>query len=127
MGSPSSTSAGERRVPDDDERIDGEVIDPALPVAISVRRPRRHDDDDEALGPHTFETLKYEPVVVRASGFLYRGILIGADETDLYLKSETRWVVLPLDRVTSVKQDDASRRPMGGPAWMSDDDGDGAS
>jgi hypothetical protein len=101
---------------------DEDEVDPALPVALSAQR-HRPDDDDE-LRPHTFETLKYEQVVVRASGFLYRGTLIGADESDLYLKTVTRWVVLPLDHVTSVKPDDASRRPLGLPGWLDDDDDD---
>jgi hypothetical protein len=99
---------------------DEDEIDPALPVPLSAQR-RRADDDDE-LRPHTFETLKYEQVLVRASGFLYRGTLIGADESDLYLKTETRWVVLPLDRVTSVAPDDARDRPLGLPSWLDDED-----
>lgn len=105
-------------MPDDEEP----EIDPALPVALTAQRRRAFEPEDDELRPHTFEALKYEKVVVRASGFTYRGTLIGADESDLYLKSETRWVVLPLDRVTSVAADDAPSRPLGGPAWLEADD-----
>jgi hypothetical protein len=42
-------------------------------------------------------------VVVRANGFIYRGILVGADENDLYLKGELRYLVLPLATVTSLE------------------------
>lgn len=42
-------------------------------------------------------------VVVRANGFIYRGVLVGADENDLYLKGELRYLVLPLASVTGLE------------------------
>ena len=56
----------------------------------------------------SFEDWKYKRVVVIASGFIYRGVLLGADETDLYLKGEFRYLVLPMEKVNSI-------RPEGGP------------
>ena len=75
-------------------------IDPALPVALAATRPKRREPEE--LSRHDFARLKGQEVLVHASGFQYRGVLVGADETELYLRSETRWWVLPLERVTSV-------------------------
>ena len=76
---------------------------------------REPQNQEPSLRAHTFEALKYDDVLVRASGFHYRGQLIGADEEDLYLKTATRWVVLPLERITSIHVDDGASRPLGLP------------
>lgn len=93
---------------------DEPLVDSALPVALAATRPRRGDEPHE-LHTWSFEPLRGKIVDVRASGFDYRGELVGADETELYLRTETRWVVLPLDRVTSVEPADQRPRPLGGP------------
>lgn len=80
------------------------------------------DDDPAAF---TFESLKGERVVVRANGFVYRGVLIGADEGELYLRGEMRWVVLPLADISDVQPDRARDWPLGG--WRprgQDDEGE---
>ena len=46
-------------------------------------------------------------VEVKAQGVLYRGRLAGADEEFIYLKGETTWITLPVERVSAV-------RPEGG-------------
>lgn len=51
----------------------------------------------------SFEALRFKQVIVISSGFIYRGELMGADETDLYLKGPLRYLVLPMDRVTSIR------------------------
>ncbi|HOX44737.1 MAG TPA: hypothetical protein PK668_14155 [Myxococcota bacterium] len=48
------------------------------------------------------EELRWRQVLVRASGIVYRGVLIGADDDDVYLKGELRYLVLPMERVTSI-------------------------
>lgn len=94
----------------DDE--DDDVPPDALPAGFAVTvAPRERTE----LARHTFESLKGEKVIVRANGFLYRGVLIGADEGELYLRGEMRWVVLPLAYVTDVVKDDAKDVPLGGP------------
>jgi len=50
----------------------------------------------------SFEDWKYKRVVVIASGFVYRGVLLGVDESDVYLKGEFRYLVLPMEKVTSI-------------------------
>lgn len=47
-------------------------------------------------------------VEVRAHGVTYTGELVGADEDTLYLKCQTSWVTIPMDRVSSLKPKDKS-------------------
>ena len=72
------------------------------------------DDDDKKPKPYDFAALKGVAVVVRANGFTYRGVLIGADDSDLYLRGEMRYLVLPLGDVTSVSPEKPPR-PLGLP------------
>lgn len=91
---------------EDDEALD------AIPAAFAIKvEPRARTE----LARHTFESLKGEKVIVRANGFIYRGLLVGADEGELYLRGEMRWVVLPLAHITGVVKDDAKDMPLGGP------------
>lgn len=76
-----------------------------VPSSFSITRPLRRDDDDKRLGAFSFERLRRKPVIVRANGFTVRGTLHGVDETDLYLRGELRWFVLPLTSITSVIKD----------------------
>jgi hypothetical protein len=104
---------------DDDE--DAAPLD-AVPASFAVTIAPR---DRAEVGRHTFESLKNEKVVVRANGFIYRGLLVGADEGELYLRGEMRWWVLPLAHVTDVAKDDARDTPLGGPErWEPKDAGD---
>lgn len=77
-------------------------------------------DDGIPVKPHSFGGLRGQAVIVRANGFLYRGTLVGADEAELYLRGEFRWVVLPLASVTDVRVDDTRDVPLGWPreAWV---------
>jgi len=61
------------------------------------------DKQSELLQRFSFDKLRFKKIDVMSSGVLYRGILIGADESDIYLKGALRWLILPLDRVTSIK------------------------
>jgi hypothetical protein len=51
--------------------------------------------------------LRLKAVLVRANGLTYRGILLGADEDEVYLKGELRYLALPMERITSIKSADA--------------------
>lgn len=59
--------------------------------------------DDAIPRAFTFEQLRFKQVEVMADGILYRGMLIGADEYDLFIKGRLRWLILPLDKITSVR------------------------
>ena len=64
---------------------------------------------DKDAKQHSFEEMRNKPVTVQSAGMTYRGLFIGADENNLYLRSEHRWIILPMDRITSVQL--ASDRP----------------
>jgi hypothetical protein len=85
-----------------DKNGDDEDLAPIVPAAFSETVSRRERFE---LKPYTFEGLKGERVVVRANGFEYRGVLIGADEGELYLRGELRYIVLPLEHVTHVERE----------------------
>lgn len=93
---------------DDDEIVGPDSVPAGFAVTVASR-------ERTELARHTFESLKGEKVIVRANGFLYRGVLVGADEGELYLRGEMRWVVLPLAHITDVVKDDAKDVPLGGP------------
>lgn len=89
---------------DDEDPAADPPLDPAVPVEGAQTRPRRDLKSHDALGAWDFEGLKRQFVEVIASGFLYRGTLVGADERELYLRGITRWWVIPLDRVSEVRR-----------------------
>ncbi len=51
------------------------------------------------------ERLKGKPVIIDYNGLTYKGVLSGADETDLYLQTATDWVTLPMAEISSVRED----------------------
>ena len=79
-----------------DGMSEDDVLEQLVPAAFLVVG---HEREDGVLRAHSFETLRGQLVVVDAAGFLYRGLLVGADEEELYLRGETRWWVLPLATV----------------------------
>lgn len=95
-----------------DEDDDG--LEDAVPAAFSRTVTRRTHDD---LEPFSFEGLRGASVVVRANGFTYRGVLVGADEGEIYLRGELRYIVLPLSSVTGVRVERAEA-PLGLPVTM---------
>jgi hypothetical protein len=50
------------------------------------------------------ETLKGQSVEVIYNTVLYRGTLVGASETELYLQTSMDWVSLPLAGITQVRR-----------------------
>lgn len=87
-----------------DEEDDHDGIDVLVPSSFAVTLPKR-DDEPGRLRAHSFENLKHRAVVVIANGFTYRGVFVGADDDDVYLRGEFRWWVLPLGTVTTVRLD----------------------
>lgn len=85
---------------DDDDHGDDDDPRGAVPVPLAQVMGRRVREE---LPRFTFEGLKGAWVRVRANGFEYRGVLIGADEGELYLRGELRYLVLPLADVTDVR------------------------
>lgn len=98
---------------DDDVDDDLPPLD-VVPVSFSATKKRRDPVPEERFVDR-LRAMKGAEVEVVSGGVRYRGLLIGADEQDLYLRAVLRWLVLPLDRVTSVHQVDEAIRPMGGP------------
>ncbi len=84
---------------DDDDLVD------IVPAAVAHVREPRDDAPPRVLTAPSFARLLRRRVVVVAAGLTYRGVLHGADDTDLYLRGELRWLVLPLETVRSVERD----------------------
>ena len=58
---------------------------------------------EEMLKGFSFEQMRFKNIEVISAGVLYRGVLIGADEHDIFIKGRLRWLILPLDRITSIR------------------------
>ncbi len=50
------------------------------------------------------ESLKGQQVEVSYNGMIYRGELSGASESEIYLKTSSDWVTLPMSGITTVKK-----------------------
>ena len=79
------------------------VPDDIVPAAFVAERPKRREELKGKPPPAYLQTLKYRHVEVRAQGLVYTGKLEGSDEQELYLRGASRYVVLPLETVTSVR------------------------
>ncbi len=55
------------------------------------------------MTPDELTTLRDREVEVMYEGVVYRGRLVGADETDLYLVTSAGSVTLPLTSISSVR------------------------
>jgi hypothetical protein len=42
-------------------------------------------------------------VIVEADGIIYRGELIEVTEEETYLKSETGWITIPMEKISSIR------------------------
>jgi small nuclear ribonucleoprotein (snRNP)-like protein len=54
------------------------------------------------------ESLKEQQVEVLYNGLVYRGVLRGADETQIYLQTQMEFVTLPMEGVTEVRRADTA-------------------
>jgi hypothetical protein len=95
---------------DDSGRPPADVV----PVAFAAVKAKRKDPEPSGYRDRLL-AMKDRVVDVLSNGLRYRGVLVGADEEELYLRGEVRWIVLPLDRITSVNEVKEVRRPLGGP------------
>ena len=91
--------------------MNDEDDDALVPTGFThiVRKP-----DGDTLKPYSLEAMRGKKVIMRANGFSYRGVLVGADESEIYIRGEMRWIVMPLSTVTDVRLDDARVYPLGG-------------
>jgi len=53
------------------------------------------------------QSLMGRAVEVMAAGILYRGTFVEMTDEDVKLRGPTGWIILPVDRVTSVKEEGA--------------------
>jgi hypothetical protein len=74
-----------------------------VPVAFVAERPKRREELKDKPPPSYLQTLRHRQVEVQAQGLTYQGKLEGADDSDLYLRTTTRYVVLPLSTVSWVR------------------------
>ena len=61
------------------------------------------DKPEELPEKFTFDKLRFKNIEVIADGIIYKGVLIGADETDIYMKGRLRWLILPIETITSLR------------------------
>ncbi len=74
---------------------------------MKLRSSSHHEN---ALKEFSFEKFKYKKVTVIAGGLSYRGVFLGADDSDIYLKGTFRYLLLPLEKVTAIHADDDTER-----------------
>lgn len=51
-----------------------------------------------------FQMLQGKQVEVVYQGIIYRGKLVGASESEVYLQTMNDWVTLPMEDVTDVRE-----------------------
>ena len=44
-------------------------------------------------------------VIVEADGIIYKGELIEVSEKEVYLKSETGWITIPMEKISGIRRD----------------------
>lgn len=49
------------------------------------------------------QELTGKEVEVLAEGIIYRGVLVEIGETEVYLRSESGWIVLPIEKVGEIR------------------------
>ncbi|MBN2360955.1 MAG: hypothetical protein JXR83_15980 [Deltaproteobacteria bacterium] len=62
--------------------------------------------DPEASDP--LARFKHQSVIVHANGIKYQGVLIGADEQEIYLRTETRYLTIRMELVSKLELFDAT-------------------
>lgn len=50
--------------------------------------------------------LTGKEVEVSANGIIYRGVLVEIGETDVHLRSETGYIIIPIDRILEISAAD---------------------
>jgi len=49
------------------------------------------------------DRLKRKPAIVRANGIMYRGILLEVTEDEITLKTQTRFLTIPMSQITAIE------------------------
>src|SRR5687768_16051760 len=62
------------------------------------------------------QALMGRPVEVIAAGILYRGTFVEMTDEDVKLRGPTGWIILPIGRVSSVKEANAAKAPFPQPS-----------
>jgi len=95
--------------PDDPEAgpvVVGDLTDSDRETSADDSEPRgpvgRDPPSDRRTIGDPIEKLKNRQVVVHAGGITYRGELLGADEEEIYLRTNTRYVSVRMDRVSQL-------------------------
>lgn len=47
--------------------------------------------------------LAGKEVEVKADNIIYKGVLVEIGETEIYLRSDSEWIVIPVDKVADIK------------------------
>jgi hypothetical protein len=61
-------------------------------------------DYDEIMFMDELESLRGQQVEVIYNALSYRGELAGASDTEIYLKTSTDWITLPMEGITTVRK-----------------------
>ncbi|MEW5849669.1 MAG: hypothetical protein AB2A00_12695 [Myxococcota bacterium] len=81
-----------------------------VPGKFVVARPKRQEE--ELTMAAKLETLKHRPVEVYANGVTYRGILQGSDDEYVYLRTDSRFVQVLMERVSRLDAADRKATPL---------------
>lgn len=83
-----------------------------VPAVLVADLPRKPLEPRSERDPKAFEALKNRPVEVHANGVVYRGILQGSDGLELYLRTDTRYITVSMERVSRVVATDKPPQPL---------------
>jgi len=61
-------------------------------------------DYDEVMFMDELESLRGQQVEVIYNALSYRGELAGTSEDEIYLKTSTDWITLPMEGITTVRK-----------------------
>lgn len=66
----------------------------------------------ETVRENRHQSLMGRQVEVMAAGILYRGTFVEMTDEDVKLRGPTGWIILPIGRVSSVKEAGAAKAPF---------------
>ncbi|MBI5495690.1 MAG: hypothetical protein HY904_11750 [Deltaproteobacteria bacterium] len=81
-----------------------------VPAAFVVQRPKPVPRD--GLDPKSMEALRNRPVEIHAGAVIYRGVLVGADTEEVFLRTDLRYTSVPLERVARIIPTDVKPAPL---------------
>ncbi len=84
----------------------------AVPAEFTAHKERKPLDHKTLKDPRALESFKGRQVDVFANGVSYRGLFQGSDGEEIYLRTETRYVTVSVERVVRVVPLDERPRPL---------------